>query len=254
MLQQDLQNAELEKISQAKRIECLEDELQTVELEKSSQYEKLMLLEAQVKSLLTELDHRRLTTNAATTVGAATHDVTTSNGELDIESVHLALEWETFRNKAEFQQLKMECAELRQRVQDIEQEMKQSRRQNDELKADYVRLQESYRQLEQLKLNVEERENACHVNLTDAQKDIELTRIQLSTAQQELSELRAKHHDEVSALRSQLDDALDEYSILAYNSTVVSYCSSIPLAILLFVIAIAFHPLLSMLTATRSPT
>jgi len=37
----------------------------------------------------------------------------------------------------------------------------------------------------------------------------------------ELNELRAKHEDELLALRGELDDTVDEFSTLSYNSRVV---------------------------------
>jgi len=39
--------------------------------------------------------------------------------------------------------------------------------------------------------------------------------------QTELNELKARHHDELSALRVELADVVDEYSTLSYNSRVV---------------------------------
>lgn len=44
--------------------------------------------------------------------------------------------------------------------------------------------------------------------------------------QSELNELKAQHHDEVSSLRDELDDTVEEFSTLSYNSRVVcvSYC------------------------------
>jgi len=43
--------------------------------------------------------------------------------------------------------------------------------------------------------------------------------------QTELSELKAKHEDDLQALRGALDDTVDEFSTLSYNSRVV--CASL---------------------------
>jgi len=45
-----------------------------------------------------------------------------------------------------------------------------------ELKAEYTRLQESYRELEQTKDTLEDTKATCQLNLTDAQKEAEKTR------------------------------------------------------------------------------
>ena len=45
----------------------------------------------------------------------------------------------------EFSALREECANLRRRIQDIETEMKTSRRENHQLQTDYSKLQDSYK-------------------------------------------------------------------------------------------------------------
>ena len=45
----------------------------------------------------------------------------------------------------EFSALREECANLRRRIQDIEIEMKTSRRENHQLQTDYSKLQDSYK-------------------------------------------------------------------------------------------------------------
>jgi len=51
---------------------------------------------------------------------------------------------------------------------------------NVELKAEYTRLQESYRELEQMKDSLEDTKATCQLNLTDAQKEAEKTRTEVS--------------------------------------------------------------------------
>lgn len=50
---------------------------------------------------------------------------------------------------------------------------------NMELKAEYLRLQESYRELEQMKDSLEDTKATCQLNLTDAQKEAEKTRTEV---------------------------------------------------------------------------
>ena len=48
-----------------------------------------------------------------------------------------------------------------------------------ELKAEYTRLQESYRELERMKDSLEDKKATCQLNLTDAQKEAEKTRTEV---------------------------------------------------------------------------
>ena len=58
-------------------------------------------------------------------------------------------------------------------------ELHRSRRQNEDLKEEYNRLQESYRELEHLKEQLQSSEISYHSNLTDAQKELELTKTEV---------------------------------------------------------------------------
>ena len=51
---------------------------------------------------------------------------------------------------------------------------------NTVLKAEYTRLQESYRELEQMKDSLEDTKATCQLNLTDAQKEAEKTRTEVN--------------------------------------------------------------------------
>ena len=72
--------------------------------------------------------------------------------------------------------LKEECANLRRRVQDIELEMKCSRKENLQLQTDYSKLEQSYKELEELKERLENQESNWKGDLTDAQKEAEQTK------------------------------------------------------------------------------
>ncbi|XP_067685241.1 sarcolemmal membrane-associated protein-like isoform X15 [Haliotis asinina] len=144
-----------------------------------------------------------------------------------------------------FMALKEECANLRKRIQAIEAEMKMSRRENLQLSSEYNKLQESYKNLEALKEKLESSESAYRLNLTDAQKD----------AEQSKQELRTKCDEyvaEIDHLKKEMDGVLEDYRQLADKSKVLSFCSSIPLLMLLFAFLVALYPTLAELTATTS--
>jgi len=60
---------------------------------------------------------------------------------------------------------------------------------NSELKAEYTRLQESYRELEQMKDSLEDTKATCQLNLTDAQKEAEKTRSEVDYFNRMISQL-----------------------------------------------------------------
>ncbi|XP_046354351.1 sarcolemmal membrane-associated protein-like isoform X20 [Haliotis rufescens] len=188
--------------------------------------------------------------------------------------------------RTEFMALKEECANLRKRIQAIEAEMKMSRRENLQLSSEYNKLQESYKNLEALKEKLESSESAYRLNLTDAQKDAEQSKQEVrpgvttaaaavavtasSTAttctphvngtqsvkcMDDLHQLRTKCDEyvaEIDHLKKEMDGVLDDYRQLADKSKVLSFCSSIPLLMLLFAFLVALYPTLAELTATTS--
>lgn len=243
-LRDEIRNVETDKAILTAKIQALEEELQNSEHEKSCQAAKIQTLEGQIKALWEELSAvqpQSMHESSDMLVGS-------------VSGMHSTFGQESSPSQDEIMQLKRECAELRQRVHDVEIQMQISRQENDELKVQYQLLKASYQELEQIRDSLQENENLHHSNLTDAQKELDLSKSELSAVQSELNELKAQHHDEVSSLRDELDDTVEEFSTLSYNSRVLSYCATVPIALLIFVIAIAFHPLLSVLTVTSSPT
>ncbi|XP_025107435.1 sarcolemmal membrane-associated protein-like isoform X2 [Pomacea canaliculata] len=188
----------------------------------------------------------------------------------------------------EFTALKEECSNLRKRIQAIEAEMKMSRKENLQLSSEYNKLQESYKHLEALKTKLASSETAWRMNLTDAQKDAEKTKqevrepsssplstlplttstpkavqqflpeankIQLQDANEELVRLRAQcqeYSQKMAVLSRQVTSMETDYCKLAERSKMLSFCSSIPLLMLLFAILIALYPTLEHITATYS--
>jgi len=55
-----------------------------------------------------------------------------------------------------------------------------SRQENEELKAEYQRLQVSYQELERIRDGLQQNENLYYTNMTDAQKELELSKSQAS--------------------------------------------------------------------------
>ncbi|XP_069101186.1 sarcolemmal membrane-associated protein-like isoform X10 [Argopecten irradians] len=156
---------------------------------------------------------------------------------------------------AEFTALKEECSSLRKRIQAIEAEMKMSRKENLQLSAEYNKLQESYKHLEALKVQLEMKELAWKSNLTDSQKESEQALQELEHSREEVAILTKKCEDSVTKigeLKSEIDNMAEDYHQLANRSKMQSFASSIPLLMLLFGILMALYPWLAQLTATTT--
>ncbi|XP_064607251.1 sarcolemmal membrane-associated protein-like isoform X3 [Liolophura sinensis] len=160
----------------------------------------------------------------------------------------------TSRNK-EFAALKEECSNLKKRIQAIEAEMRMSRKENLQLSSDYNKLQESYKELEALKEKLENKELTWMLNLTDAQKDAEQAKMELTLARREIVTLEEKiteYKAEISRLHDKLDSMSAEFQQVADRSKMLSLCSSLPLLVLMFAILLALYPMLAEITFTTS--
>ena len=156
---------------------------------------------------------------------------------------------------ADFAALKDECAGLRKRIQAIEAEMKMSRKENLQLSSEYNKLQESYKQLEALKQKLETKEAVWRSNMTDSQKETDLAKQELSEATEEIANLKVQcdtYTTKVGELKGELVSMADEYRQLSDRSKVLSFCSSIPLLMLLFAILVALYPTLAYFTGTTA--
>ena len=157
--------------------------------------------------------------------------------------------------KTDFAALKDECAGLRKRIQAIEAEMKMSRKENLQLSSEYNKLQESYKQLEALKQKLETKEAVWRSNMTDSQKETDLAKQELSEATEEIANLKVQcdtYTTKVGELKGELVSMADEYRQLSDRSKVLSFCSSIPLLMLLFAILVALYPTLAYFTGTTA--
>ncbi|XP_045166348.2 sarcolemmal membrane-associated protein-like isoform X3 [Mercenaria mercenaria] len=173
------------------------------------------------------------------------------------------------RQANEFLALKEECASLRKRIQAIEGEMKMSRKENLQLSAEYNKLQESYKQLEEVKDRLADKESTWMSNLTDSQKETENTlqevrlgdsdslyyNQQLQEAKEEIKKLKKKCEDcdqEILRLKTELKRMSGDYGRIAGRSKIISFVSCIPLLMLLFAILLALYPSLETLTASQT--
>ncbi|CAC5413000.1 Sarcolemmal membrane-associated protein [Mytilus coruscus] len=157
------------------------------------------------------------------------------------------------KHRADFAALKDECASLRKRIQAIEAEMKMSRKENLQLSSEYNKLQESYKQLEALKQKLETKEAVWRSNMTDSQKETDLAKQELCEAQEEIASLKSQcetYSVKNGELKSEIANMADEYKQLSDRSKVLSFCSSIPLLMLLFAVLVALYPTLAQITGT----
>ncbi|XP_074644471.1 uncharacterized protein LOC141901252 isoform X2 [Tubulanus polymorphus] len=155
----------------------------------------------------------------------------------------------------EFAALKEECMNLRERILNIEADMR-TKKENTVLTADYGRLQESYNDLEQLKERLEDKELTWKLNLTDAQKEADHTKDELENSHKEIVNLKEKVADctsQISELKNEMEYMSDEYSVLADRSKTLSACAMIPIIMLILAIMLALYPTLATLTATTVP-
>ncbi|XP_071141765.1 sarcolemmal membrane-associated protein-like isoform X15 [Mytilus edulis] len=154
---------------------------------------------------------------------------------------------------ADFAALKDECASLRKRIQAIEAEMKMSRKENLQLSSEYNKLQESYKQLEALKQKLETKEAVWRSNMTDSQKETDLAKQELCEAHEEIASLKSQcetYSVKNGELKSEIANMAEEYKQLSDRSKVLSFCSSIPLLMLLFAVLVALYPTLAQITGT----
>ncbi|CAG2255023.1 Sarcolemmal membrane-associated protein [Mytilus edulis] len=155
--------------------------------------------------------------------------------------------------KTDFAALKDECASLRKRIQAIEAEMKMSRKENLQLSSEYNKLQESYKQLEALKQKLETKEAVWRSNMTDSQKETDLAKQELCEAHEEIASLKSQcetYSVKNGELKSEIANMAEEYKQLSDRSKVLSFCSSIPLLMLLFAVLVALYPTLAQITGT----
>jgi chromosome segregation ATPase len=142
--------------------------------------------------------------------------------------------------------LKDECAQLKIRIQAIEDEMKKllffftnlkafkkeirnyiffrARLENSQLSTDYSHLQQSYQELRELKETLENKESQIQINLTDAQKETDQNRDEIKQAQNRIKELEKKCNDYESNLidlNNDLNYLHNEYDGLSMRTKVV---------------------------------
>jgi chromosome segregation ATPase len=261
LLQSQLHEAQLQTKNRTDHANTLQDQLNKAETTTKEVKQQILALrelltEAQQAAKQSKNEAEQLRVRVASLEEElATERIERSTASHSHSTQH-EIQRQAARNRAEFASLKEECSNLRKRIQDIETDMKTSRRENLQLQGEYGKLQESYKELEALKDKLENKEVTWKINLTDAQKEADQTKLELTEANNEISRLKDKcseFREEISQLKQELDGVTDEYQLLAYRSKTLSTCSMIPLLMLLFAILMALYPTLAELTATTQP-
>ncbi|CAF1039519.1 unnamed protein product [Didymodactylos carnosus] len=171
-----------------------------------------------------------------------------TNGFSSLSSkISTSSESETNENQMnDFVQLRDECAQLKNRIVRIENDMKCSRQENLQLSSEYNRLQDTYEELQTLKNALESSEMKIKHNLTDAQKEVDQYHDKLEEARNYIQKLE----NHCAELQKVLEETVNEYDELLIRTKTVSVCSIIPVGILVVAFVAAFYPILSKITAT----
>jgi chromosome segregation ATPase len=163
-------------------------------------------LRGRVRVLQEELEYTRLRVSGGCS-NSSSENTDDDDDKQGKNTMQQEIHKELARNRAEFSVLKEECAQLRQRIHDIETEMKMSRLENYQLKEEYNCLQASYKELEQLKSQLQSKESTWLSNITDAQKEANTYKQELDRLCQELRQLEfvcTQREQDIEQLRETL--------------------------------------------------
>ncbi|XP_041349940.1 sarcolemmal membrane-associated protein-like isoform X5 [Gigantopelta aegis] len=170
-----------------------------------------------------------------------------------------SLEAELLASKDECSKIKEECSKLKKQIQAMEAEMNILRRENLQLSSEYNKLQESHKHLKAEKMQLESSSVLTRRNLPDADDGLAATtssgRLLAGGSGEETARLRARckeYSEQLSRLNTEIDTMSNDYRKLSDRSKMLSFCSCIPLLMLLFAVLLALYPLLERLTATGS--
>ncbi|XP_041349937.1 sarcolemmal membrane-associated protein-like isoform X2 [Gigantopelta aegis] len=166
---------------------------------------------------------------------------------------------ELLASKDECSKIKEECSKLKKQIQAMEAEMNILRRENLQLSSEYNKLQESHKHLKAEKMQLESSSVLTRRNLPDADDGLAATtssgRLLAGGSGEETARLRARckeYSEQLSRLNTEIDTMSNDYRKLSDRSKMLSFCSCIPLLMLLFAVLLALYPLLERLTATGS--
>jgi hypothetical protein len=101
--------------------------------------------------------------------------------------------------------------------------------------------------LQKLKEILETKESQMQLNLTDAQKEADQYKLELSQALTRIKELEDDYEANLNEDNENMNLNLDG---LLLRTRIVSYVSMVPLGVLLLAILIALYPYLATITAT----
>ncbi|XP_071141828.1 sarcolemmal membrane-associated protein-like isoform X25 [Mytilus edulis] len=228
------------------------DEKSEMVVDLQEQLKKAETTTKEVKQQILDLRDQLLEEQSHTKTNQEDLVLTKKNLEQE-KSKHKDTRKELEEAKPDFAALKDECASLRKRIQAIEAEMKMSRKENLQLSSEYNKLQESYKQLEALKQKLETKEAVWRSNMTDSQKETDLAKQELCEAHEEIASLKSQcetYSVKNGELKSEIANMAEEYKQLSDRSKVLSFCSSIPLLMLLFAVLVALYPTLAQITGT----
>ena len=255
-----IKESENRLIESKEKIESLQSDLEEAQAESAASLSKVAALENQLK--LSDLHMNQMLENTVSDIKMqflesqkqaeiANELVVSLKDQIKSQEKELS----EFRASSEYVSVREECANLRQRIQDIEVEMKRSRNENNTLQQEYSRLEQSYKELESLKIGLEARQSDSLNNLTDAQKEADQTSVDLNDAKMSvvrLEEQCAHLNEEVTNLRDELVGMTEEYELLSYRTKTLSMFAMLPLIMLLIAFLLAMSPWLASVTATTT--
>ncbi|CAF4155901.1 unnamed protein product, partial [Didymodactylos carnosus] len=117
----------------------------------------------------------------------------------------------------DFVQLRDECAQLKNRIVKIENDMKSSRQENLQLSSEYNRLQDTYEELQTLKNALESSEIKIKHNLTDSQKEVDQYQDKLEESRSYIQKLE----NHCAELQTVLEETANEYEELSIRTKTV---------------------------------
>ncbi|XP_076358603.1 uncharacterized protein LOC143251120 isoform X3 [Tachypleus tridentatus] len=157
------------------------------------------------------------------------------------------------KNATDYTAVREECSSLRARLQSLEAEVKRYRNDKVKLSADYKKLQDSYDELETLKIALENKgNNYWKEELEKVKSRFEGIQEKLIKAQEEilfLNECYADCNKEKSHLQRELKTAKEDLQCMSSHSRTVALCSVLFAVLLAFLLT--FCPTISHITGTN---
>lgn len=162
------------------------------------------------------------------------------------------------RASSELDSIRQECNSLRSRILTMESETRKYRNENVRLDADNKNLTDTCAKLEAAKTALENRSgDYWKEQVMDARSQADKIQKELSEACEEIvliKERYAECNKEKAHLHQEVDALNEQLKLITVQNRAVSFCSVIPLVILLIATLLAFYPSLAQFTATSDQT